>query len=244
MGLFTSKCTKNDDPNPPPRRGEEKTQEPTEHDRAVLKLKVARDKVTKFKTKIDKEIEKSQEMARQLVRMKKKERAMLALKRKKYLEKQYETCDAELNNVKSLLCALEFAKVQQEIAQSLDKGNKALQHLQSQLSLEDAERIMEENAEALEYVEELSEILGQGLTEEDTNGLEEQLAAMMGEAGLGDEAETPVPDLPVVPDTQTPVPNLPEVPDTPILPQLPNDLQEPTEEPAEGEKSAVDPMAI
>jgi len=201
-------------------------QEPTEHDCAVLKLKVACDKVTAFKRKIDEEIEKSQEMAQQLVRMKRKERAMLALKRKKYLEKQYRTCDAELNNVKNLLCAFEFASVQQEVARSLDKGNEALQRLQNQISLEDAERIMEENAEALKYVEELSELLGHNLTEEDADDLEEELAAMMSEAGklkldrvsiqrqAGNEAQRPGPDLPLLPDTA-------------LLPKFPSHLQEP-----------------
>ena len=79
---------------------------------------------------------------------------------------------------------MEFGAVQVEVFKSLESGNAALKNLQNQLSLEDAERIMDENAENLAYVDELSDIVSQNLSEEDNAELEEELAA------LGESAES------------------------------------------------------
>lgn len=202
MGLFSSKCIEGE--------GNDKPQVQTnEHDKAVLKLKVTRDKVSKFKKKIDADIEQAENQARQLLREKKKDRALLVLKRKKFLEKEYMTADAELNNVKQLLSTMEFSKIQNDVLASLDGGNKALQAMQKVMSLEDAERIMDETAEGVQWAEDLSDLLGEGLSAEDNELLEQQLSALTAEVN-GPEPEVPV--MPVVPD----VPIMPVVPDHPV----------------------------
>ena len=52
---------------------------------------------------IDAEIAKSEDMARTLLKKGNKERALLLMKRKKFYEKQWETADNELTNVKQLV---------------------------------------------------------------------------------------------------------------------------------------------
>jgi hypothetical protein len=54
-------------------------------------------------SQIDAEITKSEGMARTLLKKGNKERALLLMKRKKFYEKQWETADGELTNVKQLV---------------------------------------------------------------------------------------------------------------------------------------------
>lgn len=206
MGGLFAKCTQEEQQHS---QAQGTAPQANDHDRAVLKLKVARDKVVKLKKKLDLEIMKSDEMVRVLLKQKKKDRALLVLKRKKYWEKEYMTADGQLNNVNNLLTKVEFGAVQVEVFKSLESGNAALKNLQNQLSLEDAERIMDENAENLAYVDELSDIVSQNLSEEDNAELEEELAA------LGESAES---NQGLV---QTEVPTMPTVPDEPIMPAVP-----------------------
>lgn len=213
MGGLFAKCTQEEQQQAPAQRA---APQANDHDRAVLKLKVARDKVLKLKKKLDLEITKSDEMVRALLSQKKKDKALLVLKRKKYWEKEYMTADGQLNNVTNLLSKVEFGAVQVEVFKSLESGNAALKNLQNQLSLEDAERIMDENAENLAYIDELSDLVSQNLTEEDNVELEEELEALgLPPAALGE---------PVGPNqgtVQTEVPDMPTVPDQPIMPDVP-----------------------
>ena len=55
--------------------------------------------------------------------------------------------DASVCPHPSQLANIEFATVQNEVLKSLEQGNAALARCQSQMSLEDAERIMDENAD-------------------------------------------------------------------------------------------------
>ena len=93
---------------------------------------------------------------------------------------------------------------------SLEAGNTALSRVNSQLSLEDAERIMDDNAEGIAYAEELSEILSGSFTTEDNEDIMSQLDALVAEVdgpAVVKPAEEPVlPDMPTVPV------QLPEVP--------------------------------
>lgn len=211
MGIFKSKCLDAEEPRP------KKTaaRQPNEHDRAVLQVKVARDKLSKLKKKLDAEITKQEVLARELCRQKKKDRALLVLKRRKYLTKQYEHADAELTNVKQQLATIEFAQAQNNIMRSLERGNEALKALQDEMSVEDAERIMEETAEGIAYAEELAEVVGQSIGEDDEEALQAQLDAMEMEMMNGGAA-----DMPTVPE----VPAMPKVPEMPAMPSIPADL--------------------
>jgi len=97
------------------------------------------------------------------------------------------------------------------------------------MSLEDAERIMDENAEGIAYAEELSDLLSQGLTEEDTTDLMDELEAMANAVDPSQNANwtpseekpaTSLPDMPAVPI------HLPEVPDHEPVVQENRDTEE------------------
>lgn len=74
-------------------------------------------------------------MVRELLRNNKKERALLALKRKKLQEKQLENIDAWLLNVESLLLDIESAKQSHKLMEALKTGNTAIKEMQAAMPL-------------------------------------------------------------------------------------------------------------
>ena len=74
-------------------------------------------------------------MVRELLRANKKERALLALKRKKLQEKQLENIDAWLLNVESLLLDIESAKRSNQLVDALKTGTAAIKQMQSAMPL-------------------------------------------------------------------------------------------------------------
>ena len=93
---------------------------------------------------------------------------------------------------------------------SLKAGNSALKRMSEQMSLDDAEQIMADNAEGIEYANELSDILSQDLTDMDNDALDEELQAL---AGAGIDAAAPeeeaAAELPVMPTVPIQLPTVP-----------------------------------
>lgn len=208
-------CTSSDEP--PKTKAKP---EVNEKDKATLQLKVARDNLIKQKRKLDAQLEKQTALVKECLRAKKKDRALLLLKRKKLFEKQYEVASGELENVKTLLSEMEFATIQQQVMKSLSNGNNVLKEMERQLSLEDAQRIMDETAEGMAYAEELADIVAGNLSQEDDQDIENELMALAEEASPHDVATDPAVSDP----TTTGVPDMPQVPKVPDMPEIPAGL--------------------
>lgn len=162
-GLFSSKK------KPPPSRV-------TEHDKAVLELKKQRDQLQIYQKKVKAEQGKLQDLARQLVKSGQKEKALLLLKKKKHQQNLLEKTRGQIENVEMLANDIEFAQMEGNVIEGLKIGNEALKNINKLISLEDAERIMDETREGVEYQEQLSEILsGSIMSSEDEDAILEEL---------------------------------------------------------------------
>lgn len=93
----------------------------------------------------------------------KKDRAIVVLRRRKLLEKQTRNADGKLEKVEELVMAMESSEMQKSVLESIESGTSALKKLQETMKLEDVEKLLEENREAIEYQEEVSAMLGQDL---------------------------------------------------------------------------------
>ncbi|GAM20782.1 hypothetical protein SAMD00019534_039570 [Acytostelium subglobosum LB1] len=143
-------------------------------DKAVLDLKVQRDKLKQYQQQINVVIQKEINIAKECTKNNKKKQALLALKKKKYQEKLLEETDQNLLNIQEMISKIEQAEFQAKIFESLQKGNAALKQLQKELSLEDVENIMAETEEAIEYQNEISKAMsGQFSSEEEDELLAE-----------------------------------------------------------------------
>ena len=99
---------------------------------------------------------------------------MLALRKKKYQENLLDTAQKQLFELEQLINNVEQAQVQATMVASLQRGTDLLKKLNSQLSIEDVERLMADNEEAIAYQQEVGQLLsGQGIEEDDEDILNE-----------------------------------------------------------------------
>ncbi|XP_064789791.1 charged multivesicular body protein 6-like [Oncorhynchus masou masou] len=171
----------------------------TEQDRAVLQLKQQRDKLKQYQKRITLQLEKERNLAKQLLKDGKKEKALLLLKKKRYQDQLLDKTENQISNLERMCQDIEFAQIEMKVIEGLKVGNDCLKSLHEAMSIEDVERIMDETQEAIEYQREIDEMLAGSLTQEDEDAILAELEAIT----QGDL------DLPEVPDE-----SLPEVPET------------------------------
>ncbi|KAF6009082.1 hypothetical protein HII12_003656 [Brettanomyces bruxellensis] len=128
----------------------------TSQDKAILQLKIQRDKLRKTSIKVQTVIKRENEIARQCVRKGDKRRALLALKKRKYQENLLDTVGKQSDSLDSY----QYDRVQTH-REGCGEGNKVLKQLNTELSVDKVDKIMDETAEGVSYQEELSERLGE-----------------------------------------------------------------------------------
>ncbi|KAI1418244.1 Snf7-domain-containing protein [Hypoxylon sp. FL1857] len=170
----------------------------TAQDKAILDLKLQRDKLHQYQRRITVLTDKETAIARQMLAAGDKKRALLALRRKKYQESLLEKTDAQLAQLEQLTRNVEFALIQKDVVFGLQQGTKVLKDIHAEMGgIEHVEKLMGETADAIAYQREVSEMLGGRITNQDEDEVEDELAA------LELEVNGPAP-LPNVPDTKLP----------------------------------------
>ncbi|KAM9957666.1 hypothetical protein ACTFIW_012633 [Dictyostelium discoideum] len=191
MGILFSHCS----------GGREKEDKISKTDRAVLNLKIQRDKLKNYQTQLNVIIQREIAIAKECSKAGKKNQALLALKKKKYQEKMLDESFANLQNIEELIANVEQAEIQVRIFESLKQGNESLKEIQKEMSLEDVENLMEETAEAIQYQNDISEALSGKFSKEEEDDLLNELDEM--------EKQLNAQQYPKVPETQLPKIELP-----------------------------------
>ncbi|CCD71921.1 Charged multivesicular body protein 6 [Caenorhabditis elegans] len=169
----------------------------SDQDNAILALKTQRDKMKQMIKRKENCLEKERQLAKQLIKDGRKDRALLLLKKKRYQEKIIDQTLNHLSKIEQMVNDLEFAEVQQRVTDGLRQGNEALKKMNQLFDIDEIDRIMEETKEAAEYQEEISNMLSGQLSNTDVSDVEKELEDLLAaEWGTVQLPEAPSHELP------------------------------------------------
>ena len=131
----------------------------SDHDRAILKLKTTRDAMSKYRKKLDSEMESLSRQALILSKRGERDRAKMVLKLKIMKSKGADEVEQKLMNVKVMIDKLDAAGSMIDMFSALEEGKKQLDILNEQVTADDMEILMEETAEAIEKQDEVQNAL-------------------------------------------------------------------------------------
>ena len=160
-------------------------------------MKNQRDKLHQYQRRVTGITTRETEIAKQCLERGDKPKALLALRRKKFQESLLAKTDAQLETLEQLTSNVEFALVQKDVLFGLQQGTKVLKQINDEMGgIAQVEKMLGENEEARQYQQEISDMLGGQMSNQDEDEVEEELEAM--ERGLELE-EGPVQEQPEYP---------------------------------------------
>ncbi|PPQ67076.1 hypothetical protein CVT25_005677 [Psilocybe cyanescens] len=174
----------------------------TPQDRAILDLKLQRDKLRQYQKKIQHVLDREQAIAKAQLAAGEKDRALIALRRRKYQQGLMSKTDSQLENLEQLLSTIEFSLVEVSVLHGLKQGNDVLKEIHKEMNVESVEKLLEETAEAREYQKEIGNMLSNALTLDDEEAVQEELLALQRDIA-GEYQEQPLhTKLPAVPSEE------------------------------------------
>ncbi|KAF8544079.1 Snf7-domain-containing protein [Trichophaea hybrida] len=176
----------------------------TAQDRAILDMKLQRDKLRIYQKKIQTVLDAENNAAKVCLQRGDKPRALLALRRRKYQETLLQQTDRQLETLEQLTSSIEFALVEKDVLFGLRQGNAVLKEIHKEMTLESVQKLMDETAEGIQYQKEINNMLVNVMSNADEDEVEDELERMEREVrGEALDAIGPqrAPDLPSVPNT-------------------------------------------
>ncbi|KAK7208729.1 hypothetical protein V2G26_015907 [Clonostachys chloroleuca] len=179
----------------------------TAQDKAILDMKNQRDKLHQYQRRITVLTDKETDIAREMLAKGDKERALLALRRKKYQQSLLSQTDSQLEQLEKLTSNVEFALIQKDVLFGLQQGTRVLNDIHKEMGgIENVEKLMGESADAIAYQQEISDMLGGRISAHDEDEVEEELEALEREVTGKISQKLPAGPETTLPDLQ-PVPN-------------------------------------
>lgn len=171
-------------------------------------MKNQRDKLHQYQKRITIITNREKEIAKECLRKGDKNKALLALRKKKYQESLLAQTDQQLAQLEALTSDVEFALVQKDVLFGLQQGTSVLKQIHKEMGgLERVELIMSESEEAQAYQKEVNEMLGGQMSNQDEDEVEDELAALEAEVAGRNKVDLPsVPGMEPLPQAPTETP--------------------------------------
>ncbi|GJN90256.1 hypothetical protein Rhopal_003257-T1 [Rhodotorula paludigena] len=171
--------------------------------RAIYSLKLQRDKLKQYQKRIEVVLAREREIAAESLRAGNKQRALIALRQKKYQETLLSQTDSQLETLQKLVQSIEFSLVEKDVLYGLQQGNAVLTQLNKEMDLATVEKLMDDTREGIAYQEEVSALLSSRISAEDEEDVLAELAALQAE-----QTGTKLPEAPshALPEVERPTP--------------------------------------
>ena len=115
-------------------------------------MKNQRDKLHQYQRRITVLTDREKSIAKEMLAKGDKQKALLALRRKKYQESLLSKTDAQLEQLEKLTSSVEFALVQKDVVFGLQQGTNVLNEIHKEMGgIEHVEKLMGDTADAIAY---------------------------------------------------------------------------------------------
>ncbi|KAI6108427.1 Snf7 family [Pisolithus croceorrhizus] len=170
----------------------------TAQDRAILDLKLQRDKLKQYQRKIQVILDQEYEIAKSYLAAGDRDRATIALRRRKYQQSLLLKTNGQLENLEQLVSTIEFSLVEISVLHGLKQGNEVLKEIHREMSVESVEKLMGETQEAREYQlhQEIGNLLANQLSVDDEEAVQEELRQLQVQS-TRPELHAELPSVPV-----------------------------------------------
>ena len=184
-----------------------------DRDRAVLDLKVSRDKCKKYQVKLEAEADKLKAKAAALLRQGQKDRALLMMKIRKMRMTAYDTATKQLLQLEEMTVRIGSAANTQQVVEGLKQGNEVLKGIHQVMSVVAVDEVMDDLRESQAIEDEIASRLGEAYANVDQSEVEAEYAAMIEAEGAAVAEQ--LPDAPR-PNASELADSMPEAPTAPI----------------------------
>jgi len=173
----------------------------TAQDRAILDLKLQRDKLKQYQKKIQVILDREHTIAKDQIAAGQKDRALIALRRRKYQQSLLTKTDEQMENLEQLVSTIEFSLIEVSILHGLKQGNDILKEIHKEMNVESVERLLEETAEAREYQKEVGDMLSNNLSLDEEEAVQKELLEL--QQDIATELKAPLDmELPSIPSSK------------------------------------------
>ncbi|GEQ68065.1 hypothetical protein JCM33374_g1731 [Metschnikowia sp. JCM 33374] len=150
----------------------------TAQDKAIYQLKRQRDNLKQYSKRINVVMDRQTALAKQAVQDGKLEKAKIYLRSKKQQQSIVSSTYAQLETLEGLIGTIEFKLIEKDVIYGLSQGNEVLKKLNSEMSVEKIDRVMDDLEDEVLKVDEVSDILGAGLTNAEEHEVDDELEAL------------------------------------------------------------------
>ncbi|OBA23280.1 hypothetical protein METBIDRAFT_14427, partial [Metschnikowia bicuspidata var. bicuspidata NRRL YB-4993] len=150
----------------------------TAQEKAIFQLKRQRDNLKQYLKRINVVIERQTALAKQAVQDGNMDKAKIYLRLKKHQQSLINSTYDQLETLENLIGTIEFKLIEKDVLYGLSQGNEVLKKLNSEMSVDKIDRVMDDLEEERVKVDEVMDILGLGLTNAEEHEVDDELEAL------------------------------------------------------------------
>jgi len=190
MGAFSSKHKSKDIRQPPRKQTPKKGGTVTSIDRATLDLKVSRDKLAKYRTRLNLDSDKLAARAKALHADGKTKDALQLLRLRKYKQQNADRIEEQLLTVLLMVDKIAEKQNESEVVLAMKQGKDALKIMHDEMGIDDVLDLMDNIKDEGEMESRINEILGkEGLSAVGEEDVLAELELLEEEARLEEEKQ-------------------------------------------------------